>query len=748
MAADSQEPAGAPGAFDAIYEDGVLKPLAPLALEAGAHVRVQLVPNGAEASASHVLAEPGVPSLDVRPLDQPLGAGVLAAFTRQDVLLLAFGLAVYALTRFVGLTHFPIYFFSDEAVNPLLAEQLLRNGMRDTTGTWMPPYFRNDDRWTLSLSVYAQLLGVALFGKSVLETRLTSALISMLCPLAVTLTLKLVFKARTWWLGALVVSALPAWFLHARTGFETVLAVSFFACFLCAYLLYRCVSPGWLPLALVCGAATFYSYANGQGVMLAVGILLLVSDLRYHLRQGWRTLVTAALLVVLLAVPYIRFRLLHPEAVAYHLQTLDSYWLKPFPLSQKLLLFGQTYLQGINPLYWFPPNGTDLVRHQMKDMGHLSVLALPFVLIGLGVCVRRWRGPEYRAVLAALLAAPFSGSLVAILIPRVLFMIVPAALLIGLGFEQISLWLRAPRRQAWFAIGSGAALCVLCAVMLRAALADGPTWYPDYGLYGMQYGAEQVFGTIASELAANPDRQIVISPNWANNTTALMHFFVPEVLRPRLNLRDINYYLTKRRDLDPNAVYVWPPNEQRQALESGKFVIEPQQILPYPDGTPGFYFERMRYSDQADDIFTAEAAARLTLQEQTLELDGQQVLVRFSAVDIGQIGDLFDGRTQTLVRGREANPLIVELHFPAPRQISGFTLRTANMHLGLKVVATGADSTPPKVYTETYPELTDDTVTEFRFLDGMQAVSQLRIEFTELQPSEDVHIHLRELTLH
>ncbi|KPV46821.1 hypothetical protein SE17_42970, partial [Kouleothrix aurantiaca] len=191
--------------------------------------------------------------------------------------------------------------------------------------------------------------------------------------------------------------------------------MSFFACFLCAYLLYRCVSPGWLPLALLCGAATFYSYANGQGAMLAVGMLLLVSDLRYHLRQSWRTLVTAALLLVLLATPYIRFRVLHPEAVAYHLQTLDSYWLRPFPLRQKLLLFGQTYLQGISPLYWFPPNDTDLVRHQMKGMGHLSVLALPFVLIGFLVCLRRWRQPEYRAVLAALLAAPFSASLVAIL---------------------------------------------------------------------------------------------------------------------------------------------------------------------------------------------------------------------------------------------------------------------------------------------------------------------------------------------
>ena len=37
-------------------------------------------------------------------------------------------------------------------------------------------------------------------------------------------------------------AALPAWFLHSRTAFETVMMVGFYAVFVLAYLLYREVS--------------------------------------------------------------------------------------------------------------------------------------------------------------------------------------------------------------------------------------------------------------------------------------------------------------------------------------------------------------------------------------------------------------------------------------------------------------------------------------------------------------------------
>ena len=378
--------------------------------------------------------------------------------------------------------------------------------------------------------------------------------------------------------------------------------------------------------------------------MLISGILLLCSDLRYHLRQSRRTLLVGLALALVLAAPYIRFRWLYPEsltllhgdALTYELGRLDSYWVKNISLGAKLATFGQTYLQGLSPSYWFFPNQVDLDRHQMKDMGHLSPLALPFFLIGLAVCVRQWRSSAHRAVLIALLAAPFSAAVVGILIMRVLAMVVPATLLICIGLGQIGGWIRNRAFAQGFAIGCGALLLALNFGVLWTALVDGPTWYTNYGLYGMQYGAAQVFSGIHAALEKSPDTRIVLSPNWANNTTVFSEFFLPEAERNRVEMRTINSLLVRKRDIDPNQLFILPPDEYGQAHASDKLVVEPpEQIIPYPDGKPGFYFMHIRYADNADAIFAAERAARQQLDEAAVTMDGQDVRVRYSSSTTG-----------------------------------------------------------------------------------------------------------------
>jgi predicted DNA-binding antitoxin AbrB/MazE fold protein/4-amino-4-deoxy-L-arabinose transferase-like glycosyltransferase len=716
--------------IDAVFEDGVIRPLAPIDLPPGTRVVVRIAAR----------------STPARTEDTPRPAA--AMLTRADLAPLLLGLLVYALTRLIGLASFPIYFFCDEAIQSAMAQRLLQHGLRDQYGVLLPPYFQNSDLWNLSLSVYLHLAPVALFGTSVLATRATSALVSVLAALAVTLTLRLFFDNRFWWSGALVLGALPVWFLHSRTAFETVMMVSFYACFLCAYLLYRYRSPRYLPLALLCGAATFYSYANGQGVMLASGVLLLLSDLRYHLRVPMRLAVRSALLAALLATPYLRFRALHPEALGYQLHALSSYWLSDQPLAAKLATFGWTYLQGLSPAYWFLPNDVDLARHQMRGLGHLSPLALPFWLIGLGVCLRNWRSSAHRLVLIAMLAAPFSAALVAILAPRVLAMVVPATLLICIGIDQAGRWLSRRVPQRALAIGCAALLCLLTAGELRAALVDGPTWYSDYGLYGMQYGATQVFAAIPQELDRSSDTRIVLSPNWANNPNVFLDFFLTAPQIQRVELASIDSYLIKRRELDPRQLFILPPEEYARARADGKLAVgAPERIIPYPDGRPGFYFVRLRYSAQADALFAAERAARQQLQEAEAELDGAPVRVRHSRADIGQAKDLFDGNPDTVLRGMEANPLVIELSFASPRPVGRLKLQTARMNLGLKITLTPADGGPTVSFAATYRDLPGEPKIDYAFPGGPRELSALRIEITDLDPGEDVHIHVRELAL-
>jgi hypothetical protein len=144
----------------------------------------------------------------------------------------------------------------------------------------------------------------------------------------------------------------------------------------------------------------------------------------------------------LVAVPYVRFHLLHPGALDEHLQRMDSVWVRDVPVAEKLRTGVRTYLQGLSPAFWFWPNNSfDLDRHTFKDCGNLPPIFLLPILIGLGICLLRARSSAHRPVLIAILAAPFSAVLVAVHNYRVLAMVVPAAILVCMGIDRVAGWL-------------------------------------------------------------------------------------------------------------------------------------------------------------------------------------------------------------------------------------------------------------------------------------------------------------------
>ncbi|NTU81600.1 MAG: DUF104 domain-containing protein [Chloroflexales bacterium] len=733
----------------AVYDGEVLRPAEPLGLPPGTPVRIVVSPAIPEDAAAE--RPPPARGWASRPLAwlAPSRAEGAARLTRAELALLAAGLAFYALTRLVGLAAFPIYFFCDEAIQTTLARELLDSGLRDVNGVLLPPYFRNAEKWNLSLSVYIHALSVALFGQSVALTRGTSVAVSILGVAAVALTLRLVFRSGSWWVAPFALAAMPAWFLHSRTAFETTMMVSFYACFLCCYLLYRTRGPRWLLPALVFGAMTFYSYANGQGVMLVSGVLLLLCDLPYHLRQGWRVWALGAGALALLAVPLLRFRLLQPDAYAEQLRLLGSSWVSPLPLAAKLGTFGANYLQGLSPTYWFLYNTVDLERHRMRGMGHLGLWLAPFVLLGLVVCLRRLASPAHRAVLVAVLAAPFSAALVAIAITRTLAMVVPAAILAVLGLDQVAAWAGPRLRQRWVAAAAAAALAVICLTVTRAALVEGPTWFSDYGMGGMQYGARQLFAeSIPEELARSPGTTLLVSPTWANNPNVFLPFFLTPAQSERVQLINIDAFTTSKLELDPaRQLFVMPQDEYARANESGKFVLQPpERIISYPDGRPGFYFVRMAYVPNIDELFAADRAARARLVEDEATIGGQAARVAHSLLDMGQVANLFDGDPKTLARGAEANPFVLQLSFAEPRALSGVTLTTASMNFELTMRATPVDG-EDAVAGATFVDLPPDPTVRLDLPGGPRQVRELRLEIHQLNVPEVAHVHVRELEL-
>ena len=721
----------------AVYRQGVLQLDAPLPLAEDAPVRLLVQAEAEETPGPAAQRWLWATSRLLRSLTHPLAL---------PALLFAAALLVYLTTRLVGLENWPIYFFTDEAVHTMLASDLVRDGFENYAGDFLPAFFENGGKYRLGFSVYLHVLPYLLFGKSLFVTRATSALITLLCAGAIGLTLRKVFRLSYWWSGVLFLSIIPAWFLHSRTAFEYAIAVTLYSLFLYFYFIYRTQNPRRLYLALIFGALAVYSYSPVQMVVVVSGVLLALIDVRYHW-QNRAVALRGVGLLALLALPYLRFALMHPDANYESMRALGSYWLTPLSLPEKLGKYLLEYAKGINPLYWFLPNLSDLNRHLMKGYGNILLGTLPFFALGLAAALRRIRLPEYRILLVALLAAPTGTALVALGITRALVMVVPVALLTALGAETVLKWLEKLRlAPKALAIGLFAILSLVNFYMLGDALKNGPTWYEDYSLGGMQYGGKQLFTAVLDYAAKHPDQQVLVTPDWANGPDVVARFFAPEPMP--FSIGAINGHLFQQLPLTDTMVFVMTPQEYDQVLTSGKFQdIRVEKELPYPNGETGFYFVRLRYVDNIAQILQIEAELRRHLNVQTISIDGEPVEVGYSLLDMGEPAALFDGDPHTVARTLEANPLVVELAFSQPRDLSGLTVIIGSATMNVTVTIYAPQPGAPAVQlTETLSGSVAAPQGSIEFGQAYPAQT-VRLEFYDLGQGEPGHVHIWEITL-
>ncbi len=674
---------------------------------------------------------------------------------RRDTQLFTLGSVLYLVTRFVGLTHFPIYFFSDEAIQATLADGLLHHGFRSADGVLFPPFLRNDQQFNLSLSAYVQIPAVALLGTTVLGTRGTSVIVGFLAVPALAVITR-ILGLRSWWLSPFVLASIPAWFLHSRTAFEVSEMVAFYACFLAAYLLYRYRSPRYMAVAIGFGGATFYAYANGQGLMLVTGLLLLVSDVGFHraqLRQR-RVIVPAAVTFAVVLLPLLREMTLHPSGTASHLRLLNSYWYQDLSLPGKLSAFWHTYRRGLSPWYWFSPrNSPDLVRHVMKGMGHVWWALLPFVVVGVAVCLFRWRSSKHRLVLVALVSAPFSAAMVEVVVTRALVTVIPIAILACLGIEQLFGWIRRPDWRVGFVSLVAVVLAGFSVGMTRNALTNGPVWFDAYGLYGMQWGASQVFEKVDTLLRSDDHLRVVVSPGWANNPNVFVPFFVGRDRRDRVSFRDFHDYLVRFTPITDDTLFVLSADDYADARKSDKFDLpDPEFVLPWPDGRPGFSFVRPRYVPDVEQRFAADRIERARLLTDDVTIGGQIVTVKHPALDTGTIQNAFDGDKTTLARGLSANPFVLELAFPAPLPVSKVELAIQRMALGLVVTLIGPDGEQLLRSETTHEGLGEHPTVTVQLPVGVDGkpvrATSVRLELRDLASQDVSHVHVYELALH
>lgn len=663
-----------------------------------------------------------------------------AAALARVLLWLAFG--VYVMMRLVALPNFPIYFFTDEAIQTISAADLLRNNLR-SGAEFLPTYFPNGTQYNLSLSVYAQVLPYLLFGQSVWVTRGSAALLTLLAGWAAARITGDIFHKNTGWLAVLVLSLTPAWFLHSRTAFETTLSASLYAVFLYFYLVYRTRRPRALYAAVLFGALTFYAYSAMRVVMLVTAALLFLLDFPYHWRS-WRIVARAAGLALLLALPFARFLFLHPDASAWQMRLLGSVWVGDGSLFEKLRATLAEYGRGLNPLYWYVPHTLDLARHTMKDYGHLLRQFFPFALAGLGMAIWNIRQPAYRALLVAVLAAPAGAALVRLGVTRALVMVIPMAILTTLALSALLDWLhkrwKIPR--VLLALALFGILSAGNAAMLIDSLSNGPLWFRDYGLNGMQYGARQLFTEIKADLAADPQLRFVVSPSWANGTDVVARFFIDD---PRLDLGSAEGYYAEGKPIEPGTVFVMIP-EEFEALPRSRFAeVYVWKTMPYPDGRPGFYFVRLAYVDAIQDVIAEERADNQRPRFATVLIGAQPVELAHTRLDMGEPAQVLDGSLDTLIRTQAINPLLLDFHFPVARPAAALVLHIGGTATRVEVTAWKENADQPLRFTQSFDEAIAPRSVRVELVPGLR-FDRLQVQVYNTNDPPEGHVHLWELS--
>ncbi|HQK42695.1 MAG TPA: hypothetical protein PLV20_03755, partial [Anaerolineaceae bacterium] len=345
-----------------------------------------------------------------------------------------------------------------------------------------------------------------------------------------------------------------------------------------------------------------------------------------------------------------------------------------------------------------------------------------------------------------LLAAPAGAALVGPAVTRLLVMIVPLSYLALLGTEHLLVWLRPARNLHKLYLPVFYGVWALSSLFITwDALRNGPTWFENYGMYGLQWGGKTLFDEVDEFRLENPGKEIFLSPNWANGTDVIARYFLGDPLP--ITVGDITPYTLYQLPLDKNKVFVMTPEEFDWVPKTGKFTdVEVLRVLPYPNGQPGFYFVSLRYIDGIADIFAREQAERRQPKNAVLELFGQQVRAQYSPLDINDIYQAFDGSPATLIRSFEANPLVITLEFPQAVSLSRVSALVGNAASRLEVELNLADGGEPLRFSAETPGFARVSPLSIAF-EAPMSVKTLKVSLLSVNEGEPAHVHLWELIL-
>jgi hypothetical protein len=660
----------------------------------------------------------------------------LQTIGRSPGWLASLALLAAALALWIGQARYPA-FVPQEGISSLRAASLLDGGLRPAV---LPAFYQGlSDLYDLGTSVYLAVVAQAFGPVNLGQVRGLTALLGLLGSGGLGWALWRVRRLHYGWALPAFLACIPLWAYFSRSGVPAGQAASLAACALAAYVAYRGGGrEGWLYAAVVLAWLAFYA-TPAMHLVVPAGVLL-----RYHAGRPRATLIGLGL-SLLLAVPFILFLVENPGVIAAQLGPLHSYWLQPLPFFNRL---GQSlggYLGAFNPILWFSaaPSAAGLSLQPAP----LPWILLPLVVIGIWTTLRGWRDWANRLLLAAWLASAASAAFWRPGLDELLAGGCMLAVFGFLGAEKVLSWLAKYIQPlpAWSAnLAVLGCLAVLGFTNLQLSLQNGPQWLSKVEDQPNQAAAGEVFSAAAGYARGHPAVQVLVSPDGIDYPDIYQQFFAPGLSNLRIGAPDEFAYQV--RDDISQYVFTLAQPAYQSLLDSGKFEGTVLGNLPARGDSSGYVLFSLAYSSDIQAVLQAERDQWHQLTWETVSIDGRLVSVGHSGLDMGSIGNLFDGDPDSLARTALANPFVLDLRFDQPQSIWRVRVRVGSEPVTLKVQVTPAGETQALEFSTHGDQTSGLKDVQVDFAESISA-GELRLEVSDDGVAEPGHIHIWEVRL-
>jgi 4-amino-4-deoxy-L-arabinose transferase-like glycosyltransferase len=647
----------------------------------------------------------------------------------------------------IQLGRLPLQFSSQEAATQVYTRELLQENFLDTEENLLPTFWGMQTAFDYGSTVYLQILPYISFGSSVLTARGFSVFASLVCIWLLDNLLKEFFGQKMGWLVGLILANSAAWFLLSRSAIPAMTLLAAYAAYWVLYLHYRFRSTKYAFGVVLVGAILFYGNLSGQILSISTVLILLVIDWRYHWANR-KIFLSAFGLTLLCCLPWVRFLFQHPQAYTNLLQNNPPQWIS----DQGVFLLGKlllNYLAAFDPGFWFLPNSIftgQPAQWLLGPLGYLSVLLMPFLLYGMSHLVKERKNlPATRYLWILLLLAPTATLWQGNQLPSAAYVILPLALFTTIGWER---WLnqfarRNLRFQRWKAQFSFSLFGLGAVGLLGIGLLGMPAWTKDYGLNGIQYGAEQVYTAVKEIKTQHSRAKISISSGWIDQPDLLRRFFLPYM--QNIQYDQLATFMENSRPELSEFYFLLRNDQLAHIVDSGKFLpVEIINTIRSPKGQPMFHLVYLTYRLEIKQILQEENENRHKLVEDSANWQSQTLQIEHSRLDSGSVANLFDADLNTLVRTNKVNPLVLEIRFSQPVQMNAVQMRVGSEALQAEAQVFLADRDEPLVFSQFASRTNGNKDMQIDF-DQTYTLQTLTLSLKDSEALDTAFVHLWEI---